>query len=75
MGSTIVISRNGKTTVLTGWRAWLAGMLAFVATWGVLGIIAFIVIGVGLTVGILALLAIPALVGVSMIASAFRRGR
>lgn len=75
MGSTIVISRNGKTTVLTGWRAWLAGALAFIATWGVLGLVAFIVIGVGLTVGVLALLAIPALVGVSLIASAFRRGR
>src|SRR5947207_1038179 len=27
----IVIQRNGKTTVVTGWRAWLMGVAAFVA--------------------------------------------
>ena len=24
----ILISRNGKTTVITGWRAWLLGAIA-----------------------------------------------
>ena len=28
----IVITRNGKTTVITGWRAWLIGAGVFVAT-------------------------------------------
>ena len=28
----IVITRNGKTTVITGWRAWLIGVVVFVAT-------------------------------------------
>lgn len=69
----IVIERNGKTVVLTGWRAWLAGALALVITWIVLGLIAFIVIGVGLTVGVILLLAIPAVIGVGLVASVFNR--
>lgn len=75
MGSMIVYTHNGKTVVLTGWKAWLLGAVAFVAMWAVLGAIAFVVIGVGLTVGILMLLAIPALIGVGLVASAFNRGR
>ncbi|MDX2203927.1 MAG: hypothetical protein NW223_14340 [Hyphomicrobiaceae bacterium] len=75
MGSVIVFTRNGRTVVLTGWRAWLVGAVAFVLTWAVLCLVAAVVIGVGLTVGILALLAIPALIGVGLVASALGRGR
>lgn len=75
MGSMIVFTRNGKTTVLTGWKAWLASAAAFVVAWAVLALVAFIVVGVGLTVGIFLLLAIPALIGVALIASALGRGR
>lgn len=75
MGSMIVFTRNGKTVVLTGWRAWLVSAATFILVWGLLGLLAFIVIGVGLTVGVLMLLAIPALVGVALLASAFNRRR
>lgn len=71
----LIIQRNGKTTVLTGWRAWLAGAVALLVTWMVLAGIAVLVIGIGLTVGTLLLLAIPAIVGVGLIASAFNRRR
>ncbi|RTL65097.1 MAG: hypothetical protein EKK41_20610 [Hyphomicrobiales bacterium] len=73
MGSMIVFTRNGKTTVLTGWKAWLLSAVAFVATWAILCLIAALVIGVGLTIGVFLLLAIPALVGVGLVASAFGR--
>ncbi len=70
MSRMIVITRNGKTVVLTGWRAWIAGASAFVLAWLLLGLVAFIVIGVGLTFGILLLLAVPAVIGVALVASA-----
>ena len=73
MDRMIVVTRNGKTTVLTGWKAWAVGLLAVVATWAVLGLIAFLVVGVGLTVGLLLLLAIPAIGGVGLVTSLFRR--
>lgn len=69
----IVIQRNGKTVVLTGWRAWLVGAGALVLTWLVLAVVAFAVIGIGLTVGVILLLAIPAIIGVGLLASVFNR--
>ena len=63
----IVISRNGKTTVLRGWRAALAGATALVATWAVLAMLAFVVIGIGITVGAILLLVVPAMVVVGVL--------
>ena len=44
----IVIHRNGETTVITGWRAWLVGAALFVVTTLVVGLVAFLLLGVGL---------------------------
>ncbi len=57
----IVISRNGKTTIITGWRAWLLGTIAVVAAWLLLAIIAFVWIGVAMTIGAILLLVMPAI--------------
>ena len=69
----IVIERNGKTVVLTGWRAWLAGTVAFILVWGLLALIALVVVGVGLTLSVLMMLIVPAIAGVALIGSAFNR--
>lgn len=69
----IVITRNGKTTVLTGWRAWLAGAGALVVAWLVLAMIAFVVVGVAITIGAILLLAIPAAIVVAFFGSMMRR--
>ena len=42
----IVITRNGKTTVITGWRAWLIGVVVFVATTILLALFAFLALGI-----------------------------
>ena len=34
----IVIQRNGETTVITGWRAWLIGAVALVLTTVLIGL-------------------------------------
>ena len=68
-----VITRNGKTTVLTGWRAWLAGAVALLGTWLALAIIAFVLIGVAVTVGAALVILVPAIIVVAIVASFVRR--
>ena len=41
----IVIEHDGKTVVITGWRAWLLGAVAVVVTTAVLAALAFLVMG------------------------------
>ena len=67
-----VITRNGKTTVLTGWRAWLAGDATLLVTWVVLAVVAFVVVGIGMTNGAILLLAIPAAIVVAFVGSMMR---
>jgi hypothetical protein len=54
-----VISRNGKTTVLTGWRAWLAGTVVFLAATAVLTLAAFLVLGLTITLAAIMLFVVP----------------
>jgi len=68
----IVITRNGKTTVITGWRAWLIGVVVFVATTTLLALFAFLALGIALTLTMMVFIAVPVAVGVALIASLFR---
>ena len=71
----IVVTRNGKTTVVTGWRAWLVGVVVFVAAMALLLIIAFVILGMAITVGAVLLIVVPVAVGVALLASLFRSPR
>jgi len=71
----IVITRNGQTTVITGWRAWLIGTAAFVAATALLFVIAFVMLGVAITVGAVLLIVVPVAIGVALLASLFRSPR
>ena len=68
----IVITRNGKTTVITGWRAWLVGAAAFAFLTVLLFLIVFLMAGVAITVGAVLLIVVPVAVGLALIASVFR---
>ena len=68
----LVIRRNGRTVVLTGWRAWLAGAVIFVLAALLVGFIAFMLLGIAVTVGAVMLILVPIGVGVALIASLFR---
>ncbi len=67
----IVITRNGRTTVLTGWRAWLVGAVAFVVSFLLLAIITFFVLGIAITVGAVLLILMPLAIGFALLASLF----
>ncbi len=68
----IVITRNGKTTVITGWRAWLIGAAVFAGSTALLFLIVFLMAGVAITVGAVLLIVVPVAIGVALIASVFR---
>ena len=67
-----VITRNGRTTVLTGWRAWLAGAAICVATAILFAFIAFVLLGVAITVWAVLFIVVPVAIGVAILASLFR---
>jgi hypothetical protein len=67
----IVVSRNGRTTILTGWRAWLVGAAAFVVLSLIFAVIAFVLLGVAVTVGAVLLIVVPIAIGVALITSLF----
>jgi len=71
----IVITRNGHTTVITGWRAWLIGTAAFVAATALLFVVAFVMLGVAITAGAVLLIVVPVAVGVALLVSLFRSPR
>ena len=69
----IVIPRNGKTTVLTGWRAWLTGAAIFVGAVLMFAFIVFILLGVAITVGTVLLIVVPVALGLAVLAPLFRQ--
>ena len=69
----IVITRNGRTVVITGWRAWLMGFAAMLVAWFALAAIVFALVGVAISVGVILLLLIPAIVIVSIVGSLMRK--
>lgn len=69
----IVIQRNGQTTVITGWRAWLVSAVAFVVATLLIGVMVFVLLGVAITVGAVLMIVVPVAVGLALIASLFRR--
>ncbi|HUC46651.1 MAG TPA: hypothetical protein VMR94_08875 [Hyphomicrobiaceae bacterium] len=68
----IVISRNGKTTVFRGWRAWLVGALVFAVTTILVALCAVVALGIALTVTLLVCIAVPVAIGVALLASLLR---
>lgn len=70
---TIVISRNGKTTVITGWRAWLLAVAMSVLVAGVLFVVVFALLGIAVTFTAVALILAPVAIGVGLITSRWRK--
>lgn len=68
----IVVTRNGKTKVYTGWREWLLLGVALVICWLVLALIVVFVIGVALSVGVILLLVVPAAIAVAVVKGMIR---
>jgi hypothetical protein len=68
----IVITRNGHTTVYTGWRAWLITAAASVAAALALVIVAFLILGIAVTLATLLLFVVPLAIVFALVASWMR---
>ncbi len=69
----LVVEKNGQTTIVSGWRAWI---LAFGVVLGVVAVIAlmsFVFLGIALTIGAVLLVAVPIVIGFAIVGSFFGR--
>jgi hypothetical protein len=71
----IVIEWNGKRTVLSGWRAWLVGTLVAISVTGFLFVLAFLLLGVAITIGAVLAIAIPVVIVLALLAALFQSPR
>ncbi|MBO0766273.1 MAG: hypothetical protein J2P50_17020 [Hyphomicrobiaceae bacterium] len=69
----LVIEHNGRTIVVTGWRAWVLAALLVVGMTFLAALVAFLVLGLAITVGAVLLIALPIAIGVAILASLFQR--
>jgi hypothetical protein len=69
----LVVEKNGRTTVVSGWRAWL---LAFGVVLGAIAaffFLDFVFVGIALTIGAVVLVALPVMIGIALIGSLVSR--
>jgi hypothetical protein len=71
----IVIERDGKTVVITGWRAWLLAAVGVFVTTAVLAALAFLVLGVAVSVIAFLLIVMPAVAIVALVVWSFQPRR
>jgi hypothetical protein len=71
----LVVEKNGRTAVVSGWRAWLLALGVVLGAVAALGFLAFIFLGIALTIGAVLLVAVPVVIGFAIVGSLFgRRG-
>jgi hypothetical protein len=69
----LVVEKDGKTTVVTGWRAWLLALGAVIGAAAALAFLAFVFLGIALTIGAVLLVVVPAAIIVTIISGLFSR--
>jgi len=70
-----VIEHDGKTVVITGWRACIIAAVAVVVTTAVLAALAFLVLGVAVSMIAFLLIVMPAVAIVALMAWFFQPRR
>ena len=63
----LVVESNGRTTVVTGWRAWLLTFGAIIGVAATFVFLAFVFLGLALTIGAVLLVALPVAIAVALI--------
>jgi len=71
----LVVEKNGRTAVVSGWRAWLLALGVVLGAVAALALLAFVFLGIALTIGAVLLVAVPVVIGFAILGSLFgRRG-
>jgi hypothetical protein len=69
----LVVENNGKTTVVSGWRAWVMALGVVLGVVAVVGFLGFIFLSVALTIGAVLLIAVPVAIGFAIVDALFGR--
>ena len=69
----LVVEKNGRTTVVSGWRAWLMALGVVLGVVAVVGFLGFIFLSVALTIGAVLLIAVPVAIGFAIVGALFGR--
>ena len=55
----LVVEKNGQTTIVSGWRAWILALGVVLGVVAVITLMSFVFIGIALTIGAVLLIAVP----------------
>lgn len=69
----LVVEKNGRTAVVSGWRAWLLALGVVLGAVAALALLAFVFLGIALTIGAVLLVAVPVVIGFAILGSLFGR--
>jgi hypothetical protein len=69
----LVVQKNGHTTVVSGWRAWLLAFGLVLGAVAAFFFLAFVFLGIALTIGAVVLIALPVAVGIAIFSALFGR--
>ncbi len=69
----LIIEKDGKTTQVSGWRAWLLGFGVVLAVAATLSLLAFLLVGLALAIGAMLLVVVPITIAAAILASLFSR--
>lgn len=69
----LVVEKNGRTAVVSGWRAWLLALGVVLGAVAALALLAFVFLGIALTIGAVLLVAVPVVIGFAIVGSLFGR--
>jgi len=71
----LIVERNGRSTVVTGWRAMPLAAGAMLSGLAALVFLAFLFLGIALTVGAVLLIAVPVAIVLAAVSALAGRGR
>ncbi|HWK34400.1 MAG TPA: hypothetical protein VNR51_12065 [Hyphomicrobium sp.] len=69
----LVVQRNGQTTIISGWKAWLMGLGLVLSAIAGFVLLAFLLIGIAITIGALLLVIVPAAIALTLLGAVRRR--
>ena len=65
----LVIQRNGRTIVITGWRARLLAVAMLAAATLLIAVVTFVMLGLAVTLGAVLMIVVPVAIGIAILAS------
>ena len=69
----IIIEKDGKATQVSGWRAWILAFCVVLGVAATMGLLAFLLVGLALTIGAVLLVVVPITIAMAILASLFGR--